>query len=385
MKRVLVVMGTRPEVIKLAPIIHKLRARSSEAELIVCSTGQHREMLDSAMKQFDLHAEHDLGLMQPGQTPTDLLGRALLALQKLLTEVKPDVVVVQGDTTTVTAAALAAFMNHIQVAHVEAGLRTQDKRAPFPEEVNRRVAGVVADLHFAPTQASADNLLREGVDPSTVFVTGNTVVDALRWVHDRVKSMPPLPAEMVPPGKRLVLVTAHRRESFGDAFRELCLSLRDIAERFSDVQILYPVHLNPNVRAPVFEILGSVPGVKLIEPLEYSTFVRVMLASSLILTDSGGIQEEAPSIGKPTLVLREKTERPEAVAAGAVRLVGTDRAKIVREATAILSDPALHARLSRPLNVYGDGLAADRIADLVIHGSTRLPPFKPESFPASQG
>jgi UDP-N-acetylglucosamine 2-epimerase (non-hydrolysing) len=190
---------------------------------------------------------------------------------------------------------------------------------------------------------------------------------------------------MVPPGKRLVLVTAHRRESFGDAFRELCLALRDIAERFSDVQILYPVHLNPNVRAPVFEILGSVPGVKLIEPLEYSTFVRVMLTSSLILTDSGGIQEEAPSIGKPTLVLREKTERPEAVAAGAVRLVGTDRAKIVREATAILSDPALHARLSRPLNVYGDGLAADRIADLVIHGSTRLPPFKPESFPASQG
>lgn len=377
MKRVLVVVGTRPEVIKLAPVIHRLRQRPREAELLVCSTGQHRQMLDSAMRVFGLTADHDLDLMQPGQTPAQVLGRALTALGDLVTRVRPDVVVVQGDTTTVTAAALAGFLGHARVAHVEAGLRSGDRHAPFPEEVNRRVAGVVADLHFAPTRASADNLIREGVDPASVFVTGNTVVDALRWMQARADALPPLPPGLLQQGKRLLLVTAHRRESFGQAFRDLCLALRDLAERFEDVQILYPVHLNPNVRAPVFEILGSVRRVTLIEPVDYAVFVRLMLAAHLILTDSGGIQEEAPSLGRPTLVLRDKTERPEAVAAGVVRLVGTDRDRIVSEAARILADGALHARLSRPVNVYGDGRAAERIADLVIRGVTDIPPFEP--------
>ncbi len=375
MKRVMLVFGTRPEVIKLAPLVHALRDRPRDCALTVCSTGQHRQMLDATLAAFELTADLELNLMQPGQHPTDFLGRLLLALRPALDDVRPDVVAVQGDTATVMGTALAAFMSGAQVAHVEAGLRTRDKRAPFPEEVNRRVAGVVADFHFAPTVAAAENLLREYVDPRAVYVTGNTVVDALRWMHARV-SRRPLPGELEPRAARMILVTAHRRESFGGPFRQLCLALRDIAERFDDVELIYPVHLNPNVQRPVREILDDCPRVRLVEPQDYATFVGLLSRAHLVLTDSGGIQEEAPALGKPVLVLREKTERPEAVAAGTVLLVGTDRGRIVSEASRLLSDPAAYAKMARPSNLYGDGRAAQRITEILLDGQMRTAPFE---------
>jgi UDP-N-acetylglucosamine 2-epimerase (non-hydrolysing) len=374
LKRVMLVFGTRPELIKLAPLVHAYRARPALAELTLCSTSQHRQMLDSTLAAFDLRADIDLDLMQDGQHPSEFLGRLMLALRPVLAEVRPDIVAVQGDTATVMGAALAAFLCGSQVAHVEAGLRTRDKRAPFPEEVNRRVAGVVADLHFAPTARARDNLLREGVDPTTVFLTGNTVVDALRWMQTRVAGMT-LPPELHPGGRRLVLVTAHRRESFGEPFRELCLALRQIAERFDDVCLIYPVHLNPNVQRPVHEILGGCPRVRLVAPQDYATFVALLSRAHLVLTDSGGIQEEAPALGKPVLVLREKTERPEAVAAGVVKLVGTQRSRIVDEASQLLSNEAAYAAMARVVNTYGDGLAGQRIAEVTIDGRMSTPPF----------
>lgn len=378
MKHVLVVFGTRPEVIKLAPVVFALRERSADVRVTLCSTGQHRSMLDAALEAFDLAADHDLDLMQPGQHPADLFGRLMLALRPLIDQLKPDVIVVQGDTATVAAGALTGFLSGCTVAHVEAGLRTRDKRAPFPEEVNRRVTGVVADYHFAPTATARDNLLSEGVPAETVYLTGNTVVDALGWMRDKVTDRP-LPPDLDCSGRRLVLITAHRRESFGVPFLELCRALRDIAERFDDVQLIYPVHLNPNVQRPVRAILGDCPRVTLVEPLGYADFVTLMLRAHLIITDSGGIQEEAPSLGKPTLVLREKTERPEALATGVVKLVGADRDRIVSEASRLLSDKAAYQAMARPVHVYGDGLAARRIAGILIDGRRTMSEFTPET------
>jgi UDP-N-acetylglucosamine 2-epimerase (non-hydrolysing) len=314
--------------------------------------------------------------MQAGQHPADLLSRLLAGLRPVLDERRPDVVVVQGDTTTVMAAALAGFLHGARVAHVEAGLRTGDKRAPFPEEVNRRVAGVVADDHFAPTARARANLLAEGVAPEHIFLTGNTVVDALHWMRRKVGDRP-LPAQLDPGPARLILVTAHRRESFGQPFRDLCGALRDIAERFDDVCLLYPVHLNPTVQRTAHELLSGCPRVRLVGPLDYATFVALLARAHLVLTDSGGIQEEAPALGKPVLVLREKTERPEAVAAGVVRVVGTDRTRIVREASALLSDAAAYAAMARTVHVYGDGRAAARIAEVIAAGRMITPSFEP--------
>ena len=370
----MLVFGTRPEVIKLAPLVHAYRARPADVALTLCATGQHRQMLAATLAAFDLRADLDLDLMAAGQQPTDFLGRLLLALRPVLEEIRPDMVAVQGDTATVMGAALATFLYGARVAHVEAGLRTRDKRAPFPEEVNRRVTGVVADYHFAPTEAARQNLLREGVDPATVFVTGNTVIDALRWMQQHVAGRA-LPAELDPGGRRLILVTAHRRESFGQPFRELCFALRDIAERFDDTCLIYPVHLNPNVQKPVHEILDGCPRVRLVEPVDYASFVALLARAYLVITDSGGIQEEAPALGKPVLVLRDKTERPEAISAGVVKLVGTHRARIVAEAGRLLSDPGAYAAMARVVDVYGDGLAATRIAEVTVDGAMRTPPF----------
>lgn len=376
MRHVLVVLGTRPEAIKLAPVVHALR-NTSAARVTLCSTGQHRDLLDTALAAFDLQPDHDLQLMKQAQHPTDLLSRLLGALRPLLDKLAPDDIVVQGDTATVMAAALAGFMHGVRVAHVEAGLRTRDKRAPFPEEVNRRVTGVVADIHFAPTQQAVDNLCGEGVATETVYLTGNTVVDALKWMSARVADRP-LPPAVDPGDKRLVLVTAHRRESFGEPFRDLCRALRDLATRFDDVELVYPVHLNPNVQAPVREILGDCPRVRLVEPLGYADFVALLNRAHLILTDSGGIQEEAPGLGIPTLVLRDKTERPEAVAAGGVRLVGTARERIVAEATALLSDHATYQTMARRRHVYGDGRAAQRIVEVLVEDRMITPAFRPD-------
>ena len=378
MKTILTVLGTRPEAIKLAPLIFALRERSEDCRSLLCSTGQHRALLDSALSAFDLKADLDLDLMRPGQHPCDLLGRLLPALRATFDEIRPDVVVVQGDTATVMAAALAGFLCGHAVAHVEAGLRTRDKRAPFPEEINRRVTGVVADYHFVPTESARENLCGEGVDDKTIFLTGNTVIDALHWMRRRVENRP-LPPEFDPQGRRLILVTAHRRESFGQPFRELCLALREIAERHDDVLLVYPVHLNPNVRQPVGEILDGCPRVRLIEPPGYMNFVAALAHCHLVLTDSGGIQEEAPALGKPTLVLREKTERPEAVAAGAAILVGTDRRRIVAETTRLLTDENAYREQARPRYVYGDGLASRRICEILLDGKMTTAPFAARS------
>ncbi len=363
-KRIAVFLGTRPEAIKLAPVIMALKQRN--ADVTVCSTGQHRQMLDAALGSFELKPDRDLQVMTEKQNLTDLLGKLLLAIRPVLHEIAPDVIVVQGDTATVMAASLAGFLENIQVAHVEAGLRTGDRRLPFPEEINRRVTGLVADYHFVPTRRARQALLEEGAAPSSLYLTGNTVVDALYWMRDRM-TPDTLPSLEELPG-RCVLVTAHRRESFGQPFRELCLALKDLAERFHDVTLVFPVHLNPNVRQPVHEILADHPRIRLIEPVDYPAMVRLMLQAHLILTDSGGIQEEAPALGKPVLVLREKTERPEAVAAGAVMLVGTQRERIVRQASRLLEDESAYAKMARVTPVYGDGQAAERIADVLLSG-----------------
>ncbi|NUQ68553.1 MAG: UDP-N-acetylglucosamine 2-epimerase (non-hydrolyzing) [Phycisphaerales bacterium] len=375
MRHVLVVAGTRPEVVKLAPVVRELRARPRDFRVTFCSTGQHREMLDATLDAFDLRADLDLGLMQAAQHPSDLAGRLMIALGGVLSEHKPDVVVVQGDTTTVMASSIAATLHKVRVAHVEAGLRTGDITSPFPEEINRRVAGAVADIHFAPTAAARSALLSEGVCPEAIVVTGNTVIDALHWMAQRVKSTP-LPEPLAGDG-RLVLVTAHRRESFGEPFREMCLAMKEIADRFPDVRLVYPVHLNPSVQQPVREILSDCPRVHLVEPLDYAHFVQLMTRAYLILTDSGGIQEEAPALGKPTLVMRDKTERPEAVAAGVVRLVGSSRQKIVDEASRLLSDPAAYKGMARVVEVYGDGFASRRIAEVLADHPERTPEFLP--------
>ena len=355
--RALVVIGTRPEAIKLGPVVAALRARA-DTEVRVCVTGQHREMVDPLLALFDLRPDHDLDLMRPNQDLATLTANALVGVTAVLDETRPDWVVVQGDTTTALAAGLAGFYRGVRVAHVEAGLRTHDLRHPFPEEMNRRVVDLVSAVHFAPTERARANLLRDGTDPERIHVTGNTVIDALHHVLRRTDALP----VDVPDGARVVLVTAHRRESFGAGLAAICDALRSIADEFADVQIVYPVHLNPNVRVPVAERLGGHARITLLAPLEYASLVRLMWRSTLILTDSGGIQEEAPSLGKPVLVLRDTTERPEAVEAGCARLVGTDAERIVSEARRLLTDRSEYERMARVANPFGDGHASERIA-----------------------
>lgn len=364
----MVVFGTRPEAIKMAPVVAALKAMDG-FETLVTVTAQHRQMLDQVLDLFAIKPDMDLDLMTPGQQLPELFARILTGMASVFSRERPDLVLVHGDTSTTLATALAAFYARIPVGHVEAGLRTGNMAAPWPEEANRRLTAPLAALHFAPTQAARDNLLRETIG-AHVHVTGNTVVDALLSVAGRIAAEPTLAAQLasrfpfLDPARRLVLVTGHRRENFGEGFEHICLALRDLAAR-GDVQVVYPVHLNPNVQGPVQRLLSGVHGVHLIEPQDYLPFVYLMTRSHLILTDSGGIQEEAPSLGKPVLVLRETTERPEAVEAGTVRLVGTNRAAILTEASRLLDDPAAHAEMAMAHNPYGDGRAAARIANLV--------------------
>jgi len=355
----------------MAPVIKELQKHPEQFDARVCVTAQHRQMLDQVLELFEITPDYDLDIMKPGQSLTDVTCNVLQGLAPVLVVSRPDVVLVHGDTTTTLAASLAAFYAGIPVGHVEAGLRTGNKSAPFPEEINRRVTGCVADIHFAPTEQARQNLLREGVPDATIHVTGNTVIDALLTVVENVRSDAELQIHMskhfsfLDPGKRLILVTGHRRESFGGGFENICLALKEIAEAHADVEIVYPVHLNPNVQEPVKRILSDCPSVHLIESQDYLPFVWLMDRSYLIITDSGGVQEEAPSLGKPVLVLRETTERPEAVTAGTVKLVGTDRQRIVTEATELLSSQNAYDRMAHAHNPYGDGLAAKRIAEIL--------------------
>lgn len=373
MNTIATIIGTRPEAVKMAPVILKL-AEEPEVRCHVCSTGQHREMLDQVLDVFGIQTDTDLMLMRPGQTLAGLTARAIEALDTFFTQTRPDLVLVQGDTTTVFCASLAAFYHRIPVGHVEAGLRTWDLNAPWPEEANRVLTSRLAALHFAPTAWARDNLLREGIDPNAVLVTGNTGIDALLLTRERLQQRRQPPRDNPPPwktpGSSIVLITAHRRENFGDPFLAVCEAIADLAHRFPSVHFVYPVHRNPNVQSPVQQILGNpqsddprlaARNVHLIEPLAYPEFVELMDASRLILTDSGGVQEEAPSLGKPVLVLRATTERPEAVAAGTVMLVGTDRQRIVNETTRLLTDAEARAQMTRAHNPYGDGQAAGRI------------------------
>jgi len=373
-KKILTIFGTRPEAIKLAPVIKELERRNDVFVSKVCVTAQHREMLDPFLQLFGINPDWDLNIMQPNQSLFDVTAKALVKLKEVLEKEKPDLVLVQGDTTTTFTAALAAYYLKIKVGHVEAGLRTLDKYNPFPEELNRRLVGHIADLHFAPTKRAKENLLSEGIPESSIFVTGNTVVDALFMILARTTSEDYLPKALSQPDRKLILVTAHRRESFGEGIANICLALKEIVKRVPDVEIVYPVHLNPNVREPVYRMLGGVERVHLIEPLDYIPFVHLMKASYLILTDSGGIQEEAPSLGKPVLVLRNITERPEAVEAGAAKLVGTDPQRIVVETLRLLQDPSEYSKMANVPNPFGDGRAALRIADILESTSGKIFP-----------
>jgi UDP-N-acetylglucosamine 2-epimerase (non-hydrolysing) len=362
LKRILVSFGTRPEAIKLAPVIKELQTYPREFRTLVLVTAQHRGMLDQVLHVFDIKPDYDLDIMRAGQTLTQVTKRALVGLEGILLETQPDIVLVQGDTTSAFVSALAAYYQRIAVGHIEAGLRTKDKYSPYPEEMNRRLVGVLADLHFAPTSWGRDNLLREGVPASKVSVTGNTVIDALLMALKSNKPWRVPVLDSIKPGHRIILVTAHRRESFGAGFKRICGALSSIVKRNPDVEIVYPVHPNPNVTRPVHDRLGGQERIHLIRPLEYLPFAHVMERAHIILSDSGGIQEEAPAIGKPVLVLREKTERPEAVAAGTAKLVGTDAARIVDSTEKLLRSPRAYARMARAANPFGDGKAARRIA-----------------------
>ncbi|EIC83552.1 non-hydrolyzing UDP-N-acetylglucosamine 2-epimerase [Serratia sp. M24T3] len=366
--KVLTIFGTRPEAIKMAPLVHAL-AQDDAFDSRVCVTAQHRQMLDQVLNLFAIKPDYDLNIMQPGQGLTEITSRILLGLKPVLEEFKPDVVLVHGDTTTALSASLAAFYQQIPIGHVEAGLRTGDMLSPWPEEGNRRLTGHLAKWHFAPTALSRNNLLREGVDQSRITVTGNTVIDALLWVRNLLQQSPDLTAriaknyDFICPERKLILVTGHRRESFGNGFERICSALAEIAKLHADVQIIYPVHLNPLVREPVNRILQGIDNVILIDPQDYLPFVYLMDKAYLILTDSGGIQEEAPSLGKPVLVMRDTTERPEAVDAGTVKLVGTDTAAIVSEVSRLLTDDDAYQTMTRAHNPYGDGHACSRILD----------------------
>ncbi|WP_019614896.1 non-hydrolyzing UDP-N-acetylglucosamine 2-epimerase [Psychromonas ossibalaenae] len=375
MKKVLTVFGTRPEAIKMAPLVHKLGEQSN---LIcrVCVTAQHREMLDQVLSLFEITPDYDLNIMKPGQDLFDVTGNILNGLKEVLDDFKPDIVLVHGDTTTTFSASLAAFYKQIKIAHVEAGLRTGNLYSPWPEEANRKLTGVLTQYNFAPTQGAKDNLIKELVPESRITVTGNTVIDALLWVKDKLQHDASLTAELdsifsfLDKDKKLTLVTGHRRESFGGGFERICEALANIAKMRPDVQILYPMHLNPNVREPVNRILSGLDNVFLIEPLDYLPFVYLMNRSYLIITDSGGVQEEAPSLGKPVLVMRDTTERPEAVEAGTVKLVGTDIDKITTSALELLSNNDLYQQMAKAHNPYGDGLACSRIVEKLVEGES---------------
>lgn len=371
----LFVFGTRPEAIKMAPVIRSLEAQGGLFRTVICVTAQHRQMLDQVLSLFDIRPHFDLDIMKDNQDLFDITLQALTGLKEVFKETRPDVVLVQGDTTTAFVGGLAGYYLKTPVAHIEAGLRTWNKYSPFPEEANRRLLSVVTDYHFAPTEWSRSNLVAEGTDPARVWVTGNTVIDALLMIRERQDEGPARTALRegfrdrwgIDPGdgRRMILVTGHRRESFGVGFQNICRALKTIAGERSDVSIVYPVHLNPSVQGPVREVLSGVPNVHLIEPVEYEQFVFLMNNSYLILTDSGGVQEEAPSLGKPVLVMREVTERPEGVEAGVVKLVGTSRERIVTSVSELLDDDALYKRMAEAVNPYGDGKAARRIADIL--------------------
>jgi len=364
LKKVVIVFGTRPEAIKLAPVIRALRRKRSVFACKVCVTAQHREMLDDVLRVFRIKPDYDLDVMHPGQTLAQVTSRSVEALDRVYEREKPDLVIVQGDTTTTFCGALVAFYRRIKVAHVEAGLRTHNRYAPFPEEINRTMVTHLADYHFAPTEVAKQNLLAEGIAEHSILVTGNTVVDALLWMRQRVRRRPPgLPPQLETAlnGKRLVLVTGHRRESFGKGLEQICLAIRRIAASHPNVCIVYPAHLNPNVQNPVRRILHNCSSVLLLKPQPYDVFVWLMDRADIILTDSGGIQEEAPSLGKPVVVLREVTERPEAVSAGTARLVGTDSGEILSAVEELLQDGSAAARTSMAANPFGDGKATGRI------------------------
>ena len=380
MKTVLLVFGTRPEAIKMAPLVHEFKKHPDQFKTMVCVTGQHREMLDQVLDLFQIVPDVDLNIMKSGQDLYDVTSRVLVGMRDVLKEIKPDVVLVHGDTTTSMAAALAAFYQQIPVGHVEAGLRTGDIYSPWPEEMNRLMTGRIATYHFAPTPLSKQNLLKENVNAEHIIVTGNTVIDALHWVVNKIHSEQGLQnilsqsildegynSKRLAKGKRLALITGHRRENFGEGFLNICHAIKSLSLLYPEVDFVYPVHLNPNVRKPVMEILGDgADNVFLIDPLQYLPFVYLMEQSYLILTDSGGIQEEAPGLGKPVLVMRNTTERPEAVDAGTVLLVGADRERIERGVSQLLDDVVLYKKMSEAVNPYGDGLACKRIINYLV-------------------
>lgn len=380
MKRIMLVFGTRPEAIKMAPLVKEFQKYPEQFQTIVCVTGQHREMLDQVLRLFEIKPDYDLNIMKQGQDLYDVTARVLLGMRDVLKEAQPDVVLVHGDTTTSTSAALAAFYQQIPVGHVEAGLRTHNIYSPWPEEMNRLITGRIATYNFAPTQLSRQNLLKENVADSSITVTGNSVIDALYWVIDKIMKDDSLESELkgllagagynverLQDGKKLVLITGHRRENFGDGFINMCTAIKDLTQKYPDVDFVYPMHLNPNVRKPIHEVFGEdlsgLGNMFFIEPLEYLSFVYLMEKSNIVLTDSGGIQEEAPGLGKPVLVMRDTTERPEALEAGTVKLVGTDYAKIMTEVSALLDNQEYYDSMSRAVNPYGDGLACGRIIE----------------------
>lgn len=382
MKKVMLVFGTRPEAIKMAPLVKEFQKHPEQFKTIVCVTGQHRQMLDQVLGLFEITPDYDLDIMKQGQDLYDVTARVLVGLRDVLKEAQPDVVLVHGDTTTSTASALAAFYQQIPVGHVEAGLRTHNIYSPWPEEMNRQITGRIAAYNFAPTPLSKANLLREAVDENSITVTGNTVIDALYWVVDKIKSDAALSDELkgilaasgydverLADGKKLVLITGHRRENFGDGFISMCTAIKDLTQKYPDVDFVYPMHLNPNVRKPIHEVFGedlsNLGNMFFIEPLEYLSFVYLMEKSTIVLTDSGGIQEEAPGLGKPVLVMRDTTERPEALEAGTVKLVGTSYDKIVGEVSALLDDQAYYDSMSKAVNPYGDGLGCSRIVEFL--------------------
>jgi UDP-N-acetylglucosamine 2-epimerase (non-hydrolysing) len=367
MIKVLSIFGTRPEAIKMAPVVKELEKHPDQIISRVCVTAQHREMLDQVLALFEIIPDHDLNLMTPGQTLSGLTARVIHELDPVLKREKPDWVLVQGDTTTVMAGSLVAFYHQIKIGHVEAGLRTGDKNQPFPEEINRRITGVVADMHFAPTNWAANNLRREGVPEEQIIVTGNTVIDAVR----QVAAMAHLVSESVvaklnSERRRIVLITAHRRENFGLGMEQICLGLKKLAESNPDVQLVYPVHMNPNVQQPVHNLLDNIPNITLLPPVDYQTMVGLMKQAVLVITDSGGLQEEAPGLGVPVLVMRETTERPEGVEAGTVKLVGANATQIFAEANRLLHDQTAYQKMARAVNPYGDGKAAHRIVSAIL-------------------
>ena len=376
MKNMMLVFGTRPEAIKMAPLVKEFQKYPEKFKTIVCVTGQHREMLDQVLRIFDIQPDYDLNIMKQGQDLYDVTAKVLIGMRDVLKETQPDIVLVHGDTTTSTAAALAAFYQQIPVGHVEAGLRTHNIYSPWPEEMNRQITGRITTYHFAPTSLSKDNLLQEGISGEQIIVTGNTVIDALYMVVEKIKNDGILSCELekvlkasgydisrLSDGKKLVLITGHRRENFGDGFISMCKAIKSLSEKYPEVDFVYPMHLNPNVRKPIHEVFGESQRANLffIEPLEYLSFVYLMEKAAIVLTDSGGIQEEAPGLGKPVLVMRDTTERPEALEAGTVKLVGTDYDKIVNEVSGLLDSQEYYEKMSKAINPYGDGKACSRI------------------------